>query len=31
MRALSTLTRHEDCGMKTESGTWWAERKGAAP
>jgi hypothetical protein len=25
------LTRHEDCGMKTESGTWWAERKQAAP
>jgi hypothetical protein len=21
------LTRHEDCGMKTESGTWWAERR----
>ena len=22
----SFLTRHEDCGMKTESGTWWAVR-----
>jgi hypothetical protein len=21
------LTRHEECGMKTESGTWWAERR----
>jgi hypothetical protein len=25
------LTRHEDCGMKTESGTWWAERKRVTP
>jgi hypothetical protein len=25
------LTRHEDCGMRTDSGTWWAVRKRGTP